>query len=156
MYAHITVKMTPAQRGKILNKIKDKNPVMISDPDMQDNVITYYYEGEVMETDKLPAGREYYHMELDIDVHALYVRMSDYDGDIESVASATGEYIVDFYWGNDGLPVVVGMEMLSTNKVSVIHDWIEDGIELALVQLNEHPRHEFEDNHWKSALTKDG
>jgi hypothetical protein len=155
MFAHITLGMTPAQRGRILAKIKDKNPILVSDPEL-DNVITYYYEGDLMGKVVVPIGRKYYHMELDLDVHAMYVRMSDYDGPIESVVSENGEYIVDFYWGKDGMPVVVGLEMLNTNKVSIIHDWIEDGVEAALTQLNEHPRHEFEDNHWKSVLTSNG
>lgn len=154
-YAHITLGGSPDQivfRGKILEMLKDRNPRLVGDVDWSHNVLTYEYEGDEMDKVRLPIGAMFYQMELDLDVRALYVHMMKHDQEIQSVVSADGDYIVDYYWNTDGLPVVVGFELLNPNKVSIIQDWIEDGIEAALAQLNDHPRHEFEDDHWKGVI----
>lgn len=137
------------RRAKMLNNIKDKNPRLVY---LSDYLVTYAYEGDDMEKVRLPLGAAFYQMELDLDARAMYVHMKEHDCEIESVVSANGEYVVDFYWNNDGLPVVVGFEMLNQNKISIIQDWIEEGVEAAIDQLNEHERHDYGDNHWKGVL----
>jgi hypothetical protein len=97
----------------------------------------------------------YYQVELDLNVQAMYVHLMKYEGEIESISSADGDYIVDYFWNSDGLPVVTGFELLNANKVSIIRDWIEDGIEAALSRLNTRKHDDFGDDHWKGVLCND-
>jgi hypothetical protein len=136
----------------MLAKIQDRNPIIISD--MDDGVITYQYEGDAMSEPHVTPGGLFYQMELDLDARALYVHMKKGEYEIHSIPSADGNAVVDYYWGTDGLPNVVGVEILNPNMISIIQDWIEDGVEACMSTLNSHPRHCFEDDHWKGVLVE--
>ena len=102
---------------------------------------------------KLGNGVLFYEIDLDLTNRCLYVYMRP--GSVaDRVESVDGLYTADIdYLGEH--PLVLGLEFRDSNKISILQDWIEEGIEAAMRNLNVFRDDNFEDNHWKGILVNE-
>ncbi len=94
-------------------------------------------------------------MTFSLTTRAMYVYLGD-GKIVGQAASEDNDFIVDLGQESDGTPIVLGLEILEPNRLSIIQDWIEEGIEKALDTLNVKPTDDFADNHWKAVCLNDG
>jgi hypothetical protein len=103
---------------------------------------------------KVPVDHKYWQMDFDLDTRAWRIYLTDTEPDA-TLTSDDGETDIDVCFGEDNLPVVVGVTIRNPNKFSIIQDWVEDGIDACLPKLNQFRTDHFEDNHWKGYMVRE-
>lgn len=100
--------------------------------------------------EKLTEGSLYWTMDFDLTNRAMHVYFR-YGNVADQVPTPDGHYSVDIDYIGD-LPIVLGLDFLEPNKVSIIQDWIEEAIEQCMNTLNVCKGDDFAADHFTGVM----